>query len=181
MVRALDGYIRASARSIRHFLAARQAATAVEFAMIAPAFLALLIAIFEISLFLFAQQSLQNAAMQVGRLFMTGQAQSYSQTNFNNLVCQNYLPSMFSCSKLAVVVQEYSSFAAASTSAPVLYQNGQWVTTFAYNPGTPGQIMVVQLAYPWAAVGGPLGFLLSNLPNGAAEIMGVTAFRVEPY
>jgi len=41
--------------------------------------------------------------------------------------------------------------------------------------------MVVQLVYPWAVVGGPLGFVLSNLPNGTAEIMGITAFRVEPY
>jgi hypothetical protein len=26
-----------------------------------------------------------------------------------------------------------------------------------------------------------LGFVLANLPNSAAEMMGVTAFRVEPY
>jgi hypothetical protein len=30
-------------------------------------------------------------------------------------------------------------------------------------------------------VSGPLGFVLSNLPNTAAERMGVTAIRVEPY
>jgi hypothetical protein len=41
--------------------------------------------------------------------------------------------------------------------------------------------MVVQIAYPWFVVSGPLGFVLSNLPNGTAEVMGVTAFRVEPY
>jgi hypothetical protein len=39
----------------------------------------------------------------------------------------------------------------------------------------------VQLVYPWSVVTGPLGFAMSMLPNGAAEMMGVTAFRVEPY
>jgi hypothetical protein len=41
--------------------------------------------------------------------------------------------------------------------------------------------MVVQLIYQWSVVGGPLGFILSNLPNGSAEVMGISAFRVEPY
>jgi hypothetical protein len=41
--------------------------------------------------------------------------------------------------------------------------------------------MVVQLVYQWSVISGPLGFVLSNLPNGAAEIVGVTAFMVEPY
>jgi hypothetical protein len=41
--------------------------------------------------------------------------------------------------------------------------------------------MVVQLIYPWSVVGGPLGFTLAHLPNNAGELMGVTAFRVEPY
>ena len=89
---------------------------------------------------------------------------------------------MFDCTNnLIVVVQNYSSFAAANTSAPQLYNGTQPVTTFTYNPGTPGEVMVVQLVYKWSLVSGLLGFTLSNLPNGAAEMMGVSAFRVEPY
>jgi hypothetical protein len=62
-----------------------------------------------------------------------------------------------------------------------LYSNGQPVTSFAYDPGTPGEVMVVQLVYQWSVVSGPLGFVLSNLPNSMAQITGVAAFRVEPY
>jgi Flp pilus assembly protein TadG len=175
-----------SRRCMRHFLRfsrARQAATAVEFALIAPAFLAVLLAVLQTAIFLFAQQSLQNAAMQAGRLFMTGQAQGDSQSAFRNLVCSNYLPSIFTCGNLVVVVQSASSFSGLTTSAPSLYSNGQQipVTSFAYSPGTPGQVMVVQLVYPWSVFGGPLGFSLANLPGGAAEMMGTSAFRVEPY
>jgi Flp pilus assembly protein TadG len=164
------------------FGAARQGTTAVEFALIAPAFIALLVAVLETAVFLFAQASLQTAAVQAGRLFMTGQAQNLSQSAFKTQICQNYLPSVFNCNSLIVVVQTYSSFASANTSAPSMYNSqGQAVSTWAYSPGNPGQVMVVQLVYPWAVVNGPLGFVLSNLPNNAAEMMGVSAFRVEPY
>lgn len=82
---------------------------------------------------------------------------------------------------MIVVAQSYASFAAANTSQPALYTGGQPVTSFAFDPGTPGEVMVVQLVYKWSVVSGPLGFVLSNLPNNAAEMMGVTAIRVEPY
>jgi Flp pilus assembly protein TadG len=169
------------ARAATRFRAARAGATAVEFALIAPFFIAVLVAIFQVSVYLFVQQSLQNAAMQAGRLFLTGQAQSWTQAAFKTYVCQNFLPSLFTCSSLIVSVQTYPSFAAANTSAPALYSNGQPITNFPYSPGTQGQIMVVQLVYPWSVVGGPLGFSIANLPNNAAEMMGVAAFRVEPY
>jgi hypothetical protein len=41
--------------------------------------------------------------------------------------------------------------------------------------------MVVQLIYAWPVVTAPLGFNISNLPNNQAQLMGVSAFRVEPY
>ncbi len=181
MLRNLAKYFRRRARDISRFCVARRGATAVEFALIAPAFLAVLIALFQTAVFLFAQMALQNAAVQAGRYFMTGQAQNnnWSASTIATKVCP---AALFNCtSTLIVIVQNYSSFAAANTSAPQLYTNGVLNTNWAYDPGTPGDVMVVQLVYPWSVVGGPLGFALSNLPNSAAEIMGVSAFRVEPY
>jgi Flp pilus assembly protein TadG len=169
-------------RALARLRAAEQGATAVEFALIAPAFLATLIAVLQTALFLFAQASLQTAATQAGRLFMTGQAQNLSQSAFKTQVCTNYLPAVFNCNNLIVVVQNYTSFSSANTSAPALYNaQGNPVNTWAYSPGAQGQVMVVQLVYPWSVVSGPLGFVLANLPNGAAEMMGISAFRVEPY
>jgi Flp pilus assembly protein TadG len=175
------GYRQRCAHQIARFVSAREGATAVEFALIAPAFIAMLVAIFAVCCYLFVQQTLQTAATQAGRLFLTGQAQTWSQTAFKNYVCTNFLPSVLSCGSLIVSVQTYQSFAASSTSAPALYNNGQPITSWPYVPGTQGQIMVVQLVYPWSAIGGPLGFSLSNLPNNAVEMRGVAAFRVEPY
>jgi Flp pilus assembly protein TadG len=156
----------------------------VEFALVAPPFLATLLAIFEVTLFLFAQQVLQNAAVESGRLFMTGQAQNASttQTQFENEVCP-MVSALFTCSALMVNVQSYTDFASANASEPTLTFNGQGqvTNTWSYTPGTPGQVMVVQLIYQWPIIGGPFGYVLSNLGNGHTEMMGVSAFRVEPY
>jgi Flp pilus assembly protein TadG len=182
MLRHMTRHYRSWTRVVGRFHVAQRGSTAVEFALVAPAFLATLIAALQTAIFLFAQASLQNAAMAAGRLFMTGQAQNLSQSAFQTQICQNYLPVLFNCSSLIVIVQSYSTFASANTSAPQLYNNqGQPITTWAYDPGSPGQVMVVQLVYKWSVVSGPLGYVLANLPNSATEMMGITAFRVEPY
>ncbi len=169
---------------ICNFARTQRGATAVEFALIAPPFLATLIAILEVTVFLFAQQVLQNAAVEAGRLFMTGQAQNgnTTQTQFTNQVCP-MVSALFNCNALMINVQTYSSVTGASASAPSLTFNtqGQVTNTWSYNPGTPGELMVVQLIYEWPIISGPLGYVLPNLGNGHAEMMGVSAFRVEPY
>lgn len=176
----LAKYLRCRGRDIARFCRARGAATAVEFALIAPAFIATLVAVLQTCIFLFAQMALQNEAVEAGRYFLTGQAQNngWSANTIVNKVC---LSALFNCNNMYVVVQNYASFASASTSAPQMYNNGQPITNYAFNPGGPGDVMVVQLIYAWPVVSAPLGFNLSNLPNNAAEIMGVSAFRVEPY
>jgi Flp pilus assembly protein TadG len=182
MLQNLAKYVRRRARDVARFGLARQAATAVEFALIAPAFLGVLIALFQTAVFLFAQMALQTAANEAGRYFMTGQVQNggWTASTIQTKVCP-MIQALFTCTNVIVIAQNYSSFAAANTSAPQLYTNGVLNTNWAFDSGTPGQIMVVQLVYQWSVVGGPLGFVLSNLPNSAAEIVGVTAFRVEPY
>ncbi len=167
-------------RNASRFRDAQQGATAVEFALIAPVFFGLLIAIFETTLFLFAQANLQSAATQAGRLFMTGQAQNSNMTpaQFAAAVCP-MVQAMFNCGNLVIVVQSASSASGLSTSAPQMYNSQGQLNTGSFSPGNPGDLMVVQIGYPWLVVPGPLGFALS--PNGTAAVWGVAAFRVEPY
>lgn len=181
------------AREISRFARARRGTSAVEFALIATPFLATLIAILEVTIYLFAQQVLQNAALEAGRLFMTGQAQNgFVQNNqttaqeqltqFKSDVCP-MISALFSCNALMVNVSSYADFSSANASEPALAFNGQGAVTntWSFTPGTPGQVMVVQLIYQWPIVSGPLGYVLSSLGNGNTEMMGVSAFRVEPY
>jgi hypothetical protein len=115
---------------------------------------------------------------------MTGQVQNAgtTQSQFATEVCP-MVSVIFTCANLMINVQNYSDFSGASTSAPTLTYNanGTVSNTWAYDPGTPGQVMVVQLIYQWPIVPGPFGYVLSNLGNGTTEMMGVTAFRVEPF
>jgi Flp pilus assembly protein TadG len=187
VLQALTRLAQRRAARVLRFARAQEAATAVEFALIAPAFLATLIAVFQTCIFMFAQVVLQNATNTAARYFLTGQAQNNGCTASQIInggcgtlagVCP---AAMFNCNNLYLVVQNYSSFSAANTSAPTMYNGTTPVTSYAYSPGAPGDIMVVQLIYAWPVVGGPLGFTLANLPNGAAEMIGVSAFRVEPY
>ncbi|HTT84243.1 MAG TPA: TadE/TadG family type IV pilus assembly protein, partial [Rhizomicrobium sp.] len=87
------------AKSIVRFVRARQAATAVEFGLIAAPFLALLIAILQTGVVLLAQQVLQTATEQSARLIMTGQAQTsgWSASQFQQQVC-NHATALFNCS-----------------------------------------------------------------------------------
>ena len=184
MFHKLPKYFRRLTKEISRFARSGQGATAVEFALVAPPFLATLIAIFQVTIFLFAQQVLQNAAVEAGRLFMTGQAQNAdaTQTQFANDICP-MIQAVFTCTALMVNVQNYLDFASATTTAPTLTFNtqGQVTNTWSYAPGTPGQVMVVQLIYQWPIVSGPFGYVLPNLGNGHVEMMGVSAFKVEPY
>lgn len=171
-------------RNAARFRAARRGTTAVEFALIAPAFLATLIAILKSTMFLFAQATLQNAAVEAGRLFMTGQAQNAgtTQSQFENEICP-MISGLFTCSNLMVNVSAYSDFSAASAAPPTLtFNSGGTVTnSWSYASGAPGQVMVVQLIYQWPIVAGPFGYILPNVSNSTTEMMGVTTFRVEPY
>ncbi len=170
-------------RGVCRFRDAGDGATMVEFALIAPPFVASLFAILQTTLFLFAQQTLQNAAVQAGRLFMTGSAQNsqLTQSQFAADVCP-MVSVLFNCNDLQIDVSTYASFSGANTSAPSIYDtNCNPITNGTFNPGVQGAIMVVQIAYPWPIFGVPLGSLFSSSCNSTTEIMGVTAFRVEPY
>src|SRR5579863_3728233 len=66
MVRSFVKNLRRCAEEAARFRRSREGTTAVEFALIAPAFLATLIAVLQTCVFVFAQQTLQTAAMQAG-------------------------------------------------------------------------------------------------------------------
>jgi Flp pilus assembly protein TadG len=171
-------------RSFERLVRSDSGSTAVEFGLVAAPFLALLVALFQTALVFLAGRELDEAVAQAGRYIMTGQAQnsSMTQAQFSSLVCQN-IYALFTCGNLMVNVQTYSSFSSASTSAPTLTFNaqGQVSNSWTYDPGGPGDIVVLQVMYQWPVVLGPLGFNLSNLSNGNRLLMSTAAFKNEPY
>jgi Flp pilus assembly protein TadG len=168
-------------RLLRRFLRNRQGATAVEFALVALPFFALLYAILETGLVFFAQEVLQTAVSSSARLIMTGQAQTQnlSAAQFQQNVCTQ-ASSLFTCANIYVNVQKFSSFTSVSMLNPL--SNGNFQSgSMNYNTGGPGDIIMVQAFYQWPVFLGPLGFNLTNM-NGNYRLLQATAvFRNEPY
>lgn len=170
-------------RRWRAFLADRQGATAVEFALIATPFIGLLVGIIQTFLVFFSQQLLETAVNQSSRLILTGQAQAQSmtQSQFASQVCSN-LPILIVCNNLMIDVQVAGSWTTANASAPTLTfdSNGNVTNTWQFSPGNPGDIVVVRVMYQWPVLMGPIG-ALANLSNGKRLIMASTAFQNEAY
>src|SRR5436305_7484736 len=169
-------------RIVRRFARGEDGAAAVEFAMVAAPFLALMFAIMETALVFFASQTLETAVADSARLIMTGQAQSqsFSQAQFKTSVCAK-ISGLFDCAGgLQIDVKTYSSFGSVDNSAP-LDANGNLKTNFGYHPGGPGDIVVVRLMYQWPVYASLLGFNLGNMAGNKRLIMATAAFRNEPY
>ena len=170
------------ATPMRRFVCQRHASTTIEFGLLAAPFIALTFAIMQTGIIFFAGQSLETAAATAARLVMTGQAQTqgWGAAQFKQQVC-NAITGMFNCqSGVYVDVETYSSFAAANLSMPI--SNGSFNTAnLGYNPGGPGDIVVVRLYYQYPVYVNLLGFNLSNL-NGGLDLLAATAvFKNEPY
>jgi Flp pilus assembly protein TadG len=161
----------------------RDGAAAVEFALVAAPFLALVLAIIQVGLIIYATQSLQTMAAAASRLVLTGQVQTQNmtQTQFDQAVCGGAI--LFNCSGLMVDVRTYSSFSGADTSMPTLTydDHGNVSNNWQYSPGGPGDIVVMRLMYRWPVFMGPLGLNLSNIGDGYRLLMATAAFKNEPY
>ena len=183
--------------AIERLLRGEAATATVEFAIVAVPFLALTFAILETAFIFFAQQALQNAAVNAGRLIMTGQAQQNYQGSGQPMTPSQFITAAcaFKCnSNLIVDVQTYPSFAAANannaTAAPL---NAQGVLQInpnnpPFNMGGPGDIVVVVLMYQWPAwVTLPGLTSLMDLASGSNQpvsgrlLMATAVFMNEPF
>jgi Flp pilus assembly protein TadG len=166
------------------FVRHQKGAAALEFAIVAAPTIALTLAILQTGLAFFAGQVLETAVAESSRLIMTGQAQQggWSQSSFNTQVCDK-IEVLFSCGSLMIDVQTAASFGAANTSAPTLTFNGQGQVTnsWSFNPGNPGDIVVMRVMYQWPVFTGPLGLGLANEANGNLLLMATAVFKNEPY
>ena len=171
------------------FIRDRKGATAVEFALIATPFLAIIAALIQTFLLFFAQSVLENAVRQSSRQILTGQVQtqdaSLSQTAaiaaFHQTVCNNAAV-LFTCNGLMVDVQVANNWSSANTGMPTLTynSNGNVTNTWQFNPGNAGDVVVVRVMYLWPVFFGPIAFNMANQANGSREIMASAAFQNEP-
>jgi Flp pilus assembly protein TadG len=171
------------------FIKDRKGATAVEFALIATPFFALIAALIQTFLLFFAQSQLESAVRQSSRQILTGQVQSHdaslTQTQaaaaFHQTVCNNGAI-LFTCAGVMVDVQAASQWSGANAGMPTLTydSNGNVTNAWQFNPGNAGDIVVVRVMYLWPVFFGPIAFNMANQANGSRLIMASAAFQNEP-
>jgi Flp pilus assembly protein TadG len=178
---------------VRRWRGEESGAAAIEFAIVAMPFLILLFGIMTVSLFYFANFSIENAVWQASRAIRTGQVQSgqgaYSGATttalkkqaFKNALCAA-VPSFSDCaSKAIVIVQSNANF--SSISQPSCTDNGSLINdnAAAFDTGSSSAVVLVTVCYPWS-LGGKLPlFNLGDLKDGSRLMQASVAFRSEPY
>jgi Flp pilus assembly protein TadG len=174
----------------RRFRDNGRGSAAVEFALVAPVFFALLFAIIETAIMFFASQVLETITQESARQVLTGQVQTagLTQGQFqNNVVCPQ-IPALFDCTGIFVDVESYpsSNGSSCSTAANVainsqIDNNGNFINNMQFNPGGPGDIVVVRLFYQWPLYVTGLGYNISNLSGNQRLLAATAAFCNEPY
>jgi len=167
---------------LRRFLRHNEGATAVEFALVALPFLALLFAIIETAMVFYAGQALETAAANAARLILTGQATMKNMTaaTFKTEVCKS-LTVMFDCSGgVYVDVRTYTSFGAISNTSPLT--NGEVDTgKLKFDATGPNDIVVLRLYYAWPIRVSLWNAGLADMGNSKRLLVATTAFRNEPF
>jgi Flp pilus assembly protein TadG len=169
----------------RRFRRDGRASAAIEFALIAPLFFAMLFAIFETALMFFAGQVLETGTQDSARLMLTNQAQnsSMTQTQFKQDLC-NRVSALFKCTDIVVTVRSYPAgtlIPATDLADPIA--NRSFVYNVAYQVPNPGDTVLVRAFYQWPTFVTGLGYDLSNLGSGADSkrlLAATAAYRVEP-
>jgi Flp pilus assembly protein TadG len=178
---------------------ANKGSVAIEFAMIAPIFLLILMATIETGVVFFAQTALQNAVNDAARLVKTGQTACFTKDagnacvrmtadQFRTKICDEVIVLLHVCNKdaggnsnLQFDVKAYSAgFGGVSNSSP-LDNNGDLPNMTAFDTGQACDVVLVRAFYRWPIATPFLGFLLANMSGSDHLLTTAAAFRSEPY
>jgi Flp pilus assembly protein TadG len=188
-------------------LHSQRGSAALEFAVVAPVFFALMLGILEIGTMTFAQFALQNAVTQTGRLVRTGQAQAINFATatqcVNNNVAGNYtsaadwyrgqiccnVSGLLDCSSNALYINVSSS--STGFSAGGGFSSSLTNVANAYSPGNACDVVLIRATYSWPIwfpglarllnANAPANYLV-NMADGSGHLLSATAaFRNEPF
>ena len=152
---------------------ARRGATAVEMALIAPAFFLLFLGVTEMSLILLAQHLLENATFNASRLAKTGYTES-GQTQEQTVIAVlhdelNSLAPLIDISHVTMTNMAYASL--SNIGQPEAGTQGM---------GTAQQVVVYTVSYPWKLFTPIIAQLIGD-DHGELNLTTRIVVRNEPY
>ena len=155
---------------------------AIEFALIAPVFFLLLMAIVETGMVFFAGATLENGVETAARMIRTGQATALTQSQFRQTICNN-INTFMACdaSTLYIDVRAFSGFGGSSYPT-ALDANGNLNPNLnSYQTGTACQVVLVRAFYTWSLFTPGFAQYFANMGGTVRLITSSVAFRNEPY
>lgn len=156
-----------TARSLRRFGRSRHGSAAVEFALVAPMFFALIFAVIETSLVFFAGQVLETGNQDTARLILTSSAPT--QSAYKQALCDR-VSVLMSCTGIYVDVRSYPAGTAITITDPI-DASGNFTNNFVYSPPVAGasDTVVARAFYQWPLIVTNLGYNIANIGRGTSS------------
>lgn len=167
---------------LRRFAGARRGATAVEFAMVAAPFLALVFGIFELGMMLLVSTTLESSAQNQARTLRTGQFQSAGGTasSYKDAICANLGWLAADCrANLYVDVRAFPTFGQATAPWPVT--NGIIdPSKLTFQTTSACSIVLARAFYNWTLLAPGLSGI-APMAGGKVLLSAAASFRNEPF
>lgn len=167
---------------IRRWWRGEDAATAVEFALVAFPFFYLLIGIIELSIMFAAMSSLDSATNDAARLIRTGQVQQTNgdpQEMFEDLLCSK-VNGFMPCANIKYEVVTMSGFSDFA-SYPASYDEDGNLESSGFNPGSVDDVVLIRTAYRYPLLTPLLGAAFADGPNNTKLMVTTVVLETEPY
>ncbi len=173
-----------SARRLRAVASDAAGTAAIEFAIVAPATIAIALATLQAASIFLAKAYFESGAETAARIVLTNQTPSLTVAQFQTQVC-NQLTILFDCSKVIVELEPLPAGTTDLSSylpkfSPLGVLQGTPPVDVGPVAGTPGSDMLLVVMYPWPVFGGPLGLNFANLGGGNLLMTSTQVFRLEP-
>jgi Flp pilus assembly protein TadG len=157
---------------------------AVEFALVFPIFIAIVLATLQAGTIFLVKAYFESTAEESARVVLTNQTTSLTAAQFQTEIC-NELTALFNCAEVTVELEPLPVGTTNLTSMlPTFDSNGNVVGTptldVGASSGASGTDMLLVVMYPWPVYGGPLGLNFANMGNGKMLMTSTQVFRIEP-
>lgn len=171
--------LRATLRFLCAPLRCQRGAAHIEFALVGPPFLLVLVGTVELSAMFFASSVIEGATKEVARQIRTGQIQTSADpmAAFQSNLC-DALMNVIDCTEVMFHVETFGSFSAVSM--PVEVDEDGEVTSTGFTPGSAEEVTVVRAMYRWEFMT-PLIDYLIPASLGGHLLISTVAFQNEPY
>jgi Flp pilus assembly protein TadG len=171
-------------RGARKLAGDESGSPAVEFALVFPIFIGVVLATLQAGTIFLAKAFFESSAEAAARVVLTNQTGSLTAAQFKTEIC-NELTALFNCGDVVIELEPLPAGTAnLKALLPTFDSNGNIVGTPTVDVGANAAVsctdMLLVMMYPWPVHGGPLGLNFANMGNGKMLMTSTQIFRTEP-